>query len=180
MGKDKMTPAEVLELNELMRRIEAIDLGKLEEEKRDALTDVERMVADLSENKVVRRVIAGKSDRTPRGKNHWKQRRKRARMYARERGNELRRRKLAESLKTPEGWWEHIMKPWRTRAKVYLTYEQFLEHIYPWIEKGHVVTFRRINSLRGLSLDNLVVRDTRGELLFDGSEWKLRKMGYIL
>ncbi len=173
-------PSEALEINEILERLNRIDLAKLAEEKEEAKSDTEKLIEGLASNRKVGRVIAGKK-RVPAGNNHWKRKRKRAREYARKVAP-MKRARIAESLKTPEGWWEFVMRGWKKRKGVivYLTYEEFVEHVYPWIEKGHVPVFRRLNPNRGLSLDNLLVRDTHGKVLFDGSQHKLERLGYVL
>jgi hypothetical protein len=61
-----------------------------------------------------------------------------------------------------------------------LTLGEFTEHLYPFILEGKVPTFRRYDTKKGLTLANLIVRDTSGAVLWDGKEYQLKLAGYIL
>lgn len=177
MGKDKVRPEDVLEMNDLLRKIGEIDLGQVAVEKEARKTDLERMLDELATNRKVRRIIKGKSSKPL----SWQAKRKRRREWARNVGYPRKKAKLAIELTTPEGWWKFLVHYWR-RKKITLALkeEEFYEHIYPLIEKGNVPIFQRYENKGKISLDNLIVRNTRGEVLWEGAEWKLRKLGYVL
>lgn len=63
-----------------------------------------------------------------------------------------------------------------------ITEEEFTEVIYPcFAEKGRVPIFKRLDTSKGVSLENLHVIDMdTEETLFDGSEYSLRLKGYII
>ena len=91
---------------------------------------------------------------------------------------------LAKMLTTPEGWWKYLTEgSWKKRGvEVELTYEEFVEHIYPVsVGKGLIPVFLRYDSEKPISLENVIVKDTKSRsVVFDGAEYKLRLLGMIL
>lgn len=178
-----INPTEVLELNEILAKLERIDLNKVVEEKealaRNTLTPMERLVEDLSKNRKVSRTIRGRGG----PKLSKKERVRRRNEYRRNIERPRAKVRLAEALTTPEGWWEFVRMGWIRRGlEVGITKEQFVEKLYPlWGEKGYVPVFKRINTGRKkVTLEGLIVYETGGKVLFDGSEHRMQRLGYIL
>lgn len=152
----------------------------MEEEKRNALSPIDRLVEDLKANKDVARKLAGKKKRE-----HWKRAKRKKREYDKNRYREhlkpQRKKELAEKLTTARGWWEYLNRNWRwLKTPVELTEEEWNEVLYPAIYP-RVPVFFRYDAKQPIRLDNLVVKDTETrEVLFDGKEWLLRKQGYVL
>jgi hypothetical protein len=178
--KRGMTPEEAMEYADLIRKLNAIDLDKVQDEKRAALSPMERLVADLGENKDVARRLKGKRKKT-----HWKKAKRLKREYDRTRYREVlkpqRKKELAEKLTTAEGWWEYLNRNWRwLKTPVTMTQEEWTEVVWPRLN-GRVPVFFRYNTKEPISLANIVVKCTETrEVMFDGQEWDMIRMGYVL
>lgn len=181
--KTELTADDVIDLNKLFTQLEAIDLGKMEKEK----TQVE-IVEKLENDVTLRRAILTGTKIKRDGRKtrmHWRKRLARRRAYYASKVKPKRDAELLVRLTTPEGWYERITERWRKRDKVtYFTYEEFLEHFWWQIEDYKaLLTFRRYDRTVGFELSNIYVidvREKRNEVVFDGKEWGLRKLGYIL
>jgi hypothetical protein len=173
---------DVRELTELYEKIKAIDLDKAVEERVASRTPVEQLVEDLKANVPnARRALAKPKPHyhTVRAK-----KRKHHRDYVREVYRPRRKAALAEKLSTPEGWWEYLNIAWDKRpdVKVELTYDEFVEYIYPVTAGvGLVFVVLRYDTNKPVRLDNIYIKDTKSRrVLFDGKEHVLRSLGYII
>jgi hypothetical protein len=177
--RDELSPEDVLELNALYAKIKEINLDKAVAERIASLTPVERLVEDLKEGKPVERRLRKPHHNTVRAK-----KRKVKAKYYREVYKPRRNMNLAKMLTTPEGWWKYLTEgSWKKRGvEVELTYEEFVEHIYPVsVGKGLIPVFLRYDSEKPISLENVIVKDTKSRsVVFDGAEHKLRLLGMIL
>lgn len=182
--RGELSPEDVLEMQLLWEKVRTIDLDKAVAERIGKLTPVEKMIEGLEKNRSVkdlRRAIKPK-------KLHYKTKkariRKQKKVYYQEVAKPRRATRVAEQLKTPEGWWDHLHRTsWnKTGTLVELTFEEYLEHIYtPIIGKGRLPLFFRYDKNKPAGLGNILVRDSETyEVLFDGKEFTLRQLGYIL
>jgi hypothetical protein len=178
-GRDKLTSEDVLDINEILSKIERIDLDKIQIEREEKKDDVTKLIEKMSKNETVRRIVTGKG--RPKGRAHWKARRHRRRDYDRKVAYPKKKEKLAATLVNPEGWYAYLIRGWQMKKiPIGLTLEEFTEHLYPFILEGKVPTFRRYDTKKGLTLGNLIMRDTSGAVLWDGKEHQLRLGGYVL
>lgn len=170
---------EIEGLMEVLGKINQIDLGKIEIEKEAKLTPQEKMIRDLKANRHIKRMLKGKG--RYKANLHWKTKAARNRKYWNEIGNPRRRARIAETLNTGEGWYKYLVDRWRIhRTEVRLTQDEWLSEIYPLLE-GRVPIFRRYDTRKPVALDNVLVRDQdTGSVIFDGAEYRLRKLGYCL
>lgn len=179
MKDKKMSPEEMLEAARLLERICRIDLSKLEEERFEALRPVEKLVEDLRNDKKLYRG-PGKGLGKPKKKVHWKTKRAKWRQYYQTSVKPRRADKLEEQLTTPEGWYAYVTRKWKVRDIPHFSLEEWTETIYPLLG-GRVPYFSRYSTKKGFTLENTLVRATgTGEVIFDGKEHVLRKLGYIL
>ena len=185
--KDNLSPEDILAIQEVWEKLKGIDLEKAAEERLAKLTPVERMIEALNEKHGDMRKLRKDLNKKKRA-THWRTKRKRKRAkenrYYHSTLKAKRSLERAEQLKTPEGWWKHLNKvSWKPmKAKVTMTYEEFLEHFYePYIGKGRLVIFYRYDKQGPISLGNVLVRDNENrEVLFDGKEYLLQQAGYVL
>ena len=67
-------------------------------------------------------------------------------------------------------WWPIVRTTWRKRKlNVSLTEEEWDEHVSPHIPVGDVFDVRRVDTSRGISLDNIMLINHNGVVLFDGT-----------
>ena len=179
---------QALELEALLRKIGKVDLDKVQEVERSQLPQMEQLIISLEEGgdfirKMKDRTGVGRTRSTP--KVHHStlraRRRKKYRDYYHTKGRVLRRQATAKLLSTPEGWWKHITQKWREKGvEVLMTEEEWLTVVWPTLE-GNVPVITRYNPGLPISLDNLLVYKSNSRtVLFDGKEWKLKELGYIL
>ena len=121
--------------------------------------------------------------RTRRDKLHWATKRRLAREVYRERGAPRFLRKERQ-LVDNEGWYPIVTRGWREQGlEVMLTREEWNEHIQPVLkEKGLVPFMKRYKTSDPvIRLDNIMIYSrTSKKPVFDGAEWKLRSLGYIV
>lgn len=183
MGKNKLDADSVLELNDLFNKIKGIDLKAVEMEKLEAMRPVDRLVEDLKNDRKVVRKLKDRTGngRTPKPKVHYQTRRKRQREYYHNTTKPKRTIQKAELLTTPEGWWEYLTTSWkRKKVPVEMTKEEWLEVVWPILD-GRLFVVRRYNVNGPISLENIYLQESgTTTTLFDGTEWKLQQLGYIL
>jgi hypothetical protein len=174
-----MSPSDALMLSDLLDQLKGIDLNQTASVM-DA-TPVDRLISDLKNNKTVSRALKGKG--RYKANLHWKTKAHRRKAYYAEVGAPRRRRKIAEQLTTAEGWFAYLVTGWKIhRTPFTLTLEEWVTQLYPvTVGRGYVPVFQRYNTRRPVSLDNVIVRDAESrEVLFDGAEYSLNKLGYTL
>lgn len=182
MARQGVDPEEALKLARLIEELGRVDLDKI---KVEALSPLELLAHELETNGKFQRRVAGAKKPKPRRKIHWSTARARRRKYQRDYYHSVLKpatlRKRASMLRTPEGWWEHQTHLWRVRKQEYtITREEFLEIVWPALG-GEVPVFHRYNPNLPFSLDNLVVYKNRSkQVLFDGKEYELKRLGYVL
>lgn len=175
---------EALEALELAKTLEALEGIDLEQIHKDSLSDMDRMIEELKNNKAVTRSLKKKTAHVqPNKKLHWKTKRKRRREYYRD-VTRYRRLELRGELLSAgsEGWWKYLTTMWhRHKVEVEMTYDQWNEHIWPQLG-GKVPVINRYQTRKPITLDNVYVTesDNPKNVLFDGKEYSLRAAGYIL
>lgn len=192
MNKKGMDGEEALALNELLGRLSSISLTDLAQERRDGLTPQDRMLADLRDGKETQvRALRGKTGdgrKRKKPKDHWRVAAKKRKLYYATTIKPWRSKQKARNLVTGAGWYLEQMVLWKAEARKKrdtshmpsISEEEFVTHIYPHFV-GRLPVFRRLDTSKGVSLENLYVVDCDTEaVLFDGSEWAMRANGYIL
>lgn len=174
MSKKGLSGDEALELSDLLEKIGRIDLGKLAEERVDPM---DRLVKEMEKDGGLSRKKVRTSPKIK--KQHWATRRKKRRQYHREKVVPRKKARLAQQLKTPEGWYPYITRKWKERDLGFFTLDQWVGIIWPCLG-GRVPVFGRYDRRKGFTLENTVVRDDRtGDVLFDGIEYRMYNLGYI-
>ena len=181
MGQNKKPSTdEILEASKLLEKIMGIDLDKLEVERVEQLRPVDRLIEDLKNDKKLRRGPGNKGlPKRPRKKVHWREKRRRERAYYHAKTKPKKLERKIEMLKTGEGWWTWITRKWRGDGIECFSKEEWMEHVWPHVE-GRVPYVTRYDTGKGYTLENVLVReDQTGTVLFDGTEHKMRRLGYI-
>jgi hypothetical protein len=171
------------DLDELFRTLaleealSKIDLGKVVEAREKSKSTLERHIENLKENRKSERLLKPK-----RKKMHPKTRLAKKRKYNREIGVPMRKRRLAILLEEKGGWYYVCRETWSKKGRtVELTEEEWNEEVEPGIGREHVPVVFLVDREKPVSLGNILVRDSDSRsVLFDGTEWSMRKMGYIL
>lgn len=194
MPRKQISPEEALEASKLLDKIMGIDLDRMEVEKLEALRPVDRLVEELRRDGKLRSGPKGrglkpkdKRKHSPTcsgkcrgncGSRHWRVRRRREREYYHAKTRAKRIDGKIKLLSTPEGWYAWVTKKWK--GVEHFTLEEWLGVIWPAMD-GRVPYFTRYDTGRGYTLDNLLVReDKTGDVIFDGKEYLLRRLGYII
>lgn len=180
VGDKGLTPELALELQRMFEQLKDIDLSKLDEEIEQRKTKIEKLTEDVALGKKWERRLHKK--RPPgRPKLHWKTReanRKATRKKYYDNVWKPRRQiELAEELKTAEGWYKHITRLWKGEK---MTLEEWEEHLWPKLE-GRIPVFKRSDTKKGWTLDNVSMFESRtGVLISSCEDYKLKAMGYTL
>ena len=173
--------------NNLLDLIES--LRSIELPKEVELSEVDRYFSERERIRIEGKVRGARARkkkggvRTRRDKLHWATKRRLAREAYRERGAPRFLRKERQ-LVDNEGWYPIVARGWKEQGlDVQLTREEWDEHIQPILkEKGLVPFMKRYKtSDKVIRLDNIMIYSrTSKKPVFDGSEWYLRSLGYIL
>ena len=186
--KKQISPEEVIELQRTLDKLSQIDLDRVHEKEIESLPQLEQMLYALENDKSFKRTLksrqgTGRDRKTP--KLHHNTRIARSRKYKRDyyhaKGRLQERRKKAQLLSTPEGWYKYLRKKWQERkVEVKLTEQQWCDIIWPEL-KGNVPIVTRYNTGKAASIDNLLIyKNGTRDVLFDGKEWFMKEQGYIL
>lgn len=185
MDVSKLSPEELLELNALFTK--AQQKAPLPEKvKEPSEQTVDDLIQELRQGKtgsIIKRKIAGKKEPgAPKGKKHWKMKKRLRRERYLNVIKSERKIKKAELLESgPEGWYDHLKVHWYQKAlKIELTKEEWTNIVWPALE-GRIPIVRRYDTSGPISLGNIyVLQSGTKRILFDGKEWYLRDRGYIL
>ena len=173
---------ELLEATEILNRINRLDTSTLSDVVRREGTPLEQYVRALEEDdKVLRKELQHRDKkRKKKKKQHWKTRQKYQRVYHLNVRGPRRRAVLAARM-LEEGWYPRMVLNWKgNKLKIDLTADEWQEHIAPRLGDDLPAVYR-IDTSKGISLDNVVVKVRgTGELIFDGGEYALQKMGFAL
>lgn len=175
--KGGMTGEEALALQAIWEEIQGIDLSAIEAERERRKTSIERIVEDVKLGKSFERKLARKNP-VGRPKLHWKTRianRKATKAkYYQNTWKPRRKAELAEQLTTSKGWYEHCKEQWKGEV---MGYRQWNTHIWPML-KGRVPVFKRDDTKKGWTLDNVVVYESgTRNVICTPEDYKLRLMG---
>lgn len=191
MDVSKMKVDKLLKLLENFDKVTAVDDEKLER----AITPVDKVVMTLQEKKALdRRMKATKArseetkaalaEKRPkkcgRPKTHWRRKAKllkarKARHYQ----NTVRPRRLKqyEEYLNSGDWYSICLIGWQKKPATknpQLAREEWEEHIAPKIPEGRVIVTRRVDTSKGISLENIEVVDTdTREVYFSGLDYAL-------
>ena len=173
---------ELLEATEILNRINRLDTSTLSDVVRREGTPLEQYVRALEEDdKVLRKELQHRDKkRKKKKKQHWKTKQKYQREYHLNVRGPRRRARLAARL-LEEGWYPRMVLNWKgNQHKIELTADEWQEHIAPLLGDDLPAVYR-IDTSKGIALDNVVVKVRgTGELIFDGGEYALQKMGFAL
>lgn len=188
---------ELLKLNELLSAIKRIDLEELHEAVADARRPIDSVIENLrSEDRKVKRVIKKKKTRKtkhdPRGirggKMHHLTRRRNRLEYRRNHEYGKAKVNLAK-LVEKGGWYDLYAARWKRRGakrvpKGTITREEWNQYVEPHLSYkrgGTQPIVSRLDTSKGFSLENILVADRRtGEVLFDGTDFALSRLGDVL
>lgn len=160
---------------------EAMDFGKTEAK---MLAERLRREAAIARDKPLELLPKARKKR------HYKHVRKKMRAEYRKYAVPAAKRRKAALLEGES--WELVLDYWtRTKMAYRISREEWMEHVDPLV-RGRVFVVNRYNTKKPISLDNIIVRSAVGcrsrrdvntavdEVLFDGKEFLLKEMGYIL
>lgn len=153
------------------------DMNLVEEALNKLQTEAKKAAEDIREGKKLTRAM--RRQPTAKRKLHWKTKKRKAREYYREyRVPRLRERRAAllegESWALVEDYWKRKKLPYT------ITQQEWMDNVEEYVH-GLVFYVNRYDTKKPISLDNIIVRQTRtGAVLFDGAECKLKQLGYIL
>lgn len=170
---------ELLDLLKIGETIAKLDLNKVAAERLARLSEKNRIVHDLVTNSkdVDRRLRQLKAPKR-RKKLHWKTREKKRRDYDKNVRTPRARARKAQIL-GEKGWYPILREQWvRAKLNVELTQEEWDEHIGPRLG-DRTPSISRTDCSGPISLANVVVRSGRS-VVFEGLDYSLRLMGYIL
>jgi hypothetical protein len=78
-------------------------------------------------------------------------------------------------------YYEYFSRRWKHRGRKWLiTEEEWDTHIQPTIPEGELIALERLDTSVPTTLSNLIVYNSNREVLFDGNEYKMKSLGYIL
>lgn len=180
-GDDLESVQELLALSSLLDTIGKIDLKEVEAAVEAQLLPVDKMVRDLKAHKQIARVVKGKG--RYKANLHWKTKAAKRRKYYAMIGAPKRKERLAEMISTPEGWFDYLTQQDKTRGRnlFKITREEWNEHVAPEL-KGRLPIIRRYNTRKPVTLENcyIVDQDNPKDVIWEGSEYRMRRLGYIL
>ena len=175
---------EMLEVTRVLERINKLSQVQVEEVIRREGTPLEQYVRALEDDdKQLRKELQFKRKKTElqrktgRKKQHWKTAQKKEREYhVRVRGPR-RRAKMAREI-AEGGWWPRVRTNWVGNGlDIHMSEDEWVEYIQPRVG-DRLPTVWRIDTSKGISLGNIVVKDREtGELLYDGAEYQLYQQG---
>lgn len=151
----------------------------VEEALEKSRSDSERMANDILAGKKVTRALT-RQKTAKRRKPHWKTSKKKARdhylMHVAPKNAAKR-----EALLREGDSWELIREYWHRKGiDTSVTESEWREHLSPVLD-GQVFWISRYDTKLPMSLSNLIVRQTKtGKVLWDGAEFELRSLGYML
>jgi len=164
--------ATIAKMQELTERIKAIDLDKLR-------SDSESLASAIRDKKAVGRRIKQLVKKPKRRKVTKAHKLKMRRLWREAVASPKERELRAEMWETGDTW-GIVTKSWKAQGLVpEITQAEWMEHVHPLIV-GSVFTLNRYDRTKGHSLENLLVVDQKRKVLYDGTEYSLRKQGYIL
>lgn len=170
----------VLELQEMFDQLKHINLEKLDEEIESRKTKIQKLSEDVALGKKWERRLHKKKP-PGRPKLHWKTREARRaatkKRYYENKWKPRRQAEMAEELLTPEGWYKRITRLWKGEV---MTQQEWEEHLWPKLE-GRVPVFKRDDTKKGWTLDNVSMYESETGVLISSSEdYKLKALGYTL
>jgi hypothetical protein len=181
--KGRMSPEEALQLNELFTKLEQLNLEDLKKERIEAMSPIDQFVEGLKQNKKLARVVKSHEGvgRVPKPKQHYMTRRKKMRDYYHQNAKARRTQEKAELLTTPEGWWVYMSRQWnKKKVAVEMSEQDWLEILWPAIG-GQLFVVNRYDVSEPIALQNIYIEDSNTrKILWDGKEWQMRQLGYIV
>jgi hypothetical protein len=187
MGKKEMSVQDVLDA------LATIDvLGRLEEQKQPTLakqasTPLAKRVQQLEE--ILVKPIKANPRGAKKGAQHWKAKKKRKQEKTHARYIKRKLQRTQDFIDTlqgedPKGWWKWWRRvnnsSWKIKPGWEITLEDYTQYVHEKVV-GKICIIRRHDTKKPYTLDNtLWVEQDTGLVLFDGTEHKLRLLGYIL
>ena len=193
---------ESTELEELLRALQTIEEISIPEKD----NYLEAYFNEREKNAIERRVRGarkakkkgvklGRQGAAP-GRMHWSAKRKRQKEYYRRVMYPRMLRKLSQ-LVQEDGWYDIMVKGWKQNGwEVQISREEWLAHVEPILREKKVVPYteRYFPNVPIISLGNIMIynrgaswspntaghRSRHEKPVFDGAEWKMKAMGYIV
>lgn len=178
-----------------LRKVESIDLSKVVAplslgEKWASEKEKSRLEGRLRTARRNKKKSKGKSAlkidrRTKEGrtKMHWTARKRKERERYREVKYPRYLRKMSQLIDS-EGWYPVITAGWIKEGwDVQLTREEWDTHIEPLLREGNHIPFTKRYNTRDnvIRIDNIMIYPKEGKKpIFDGAEFKMLQLGYIL
>lgn len=159
------------EMAELTEKIRAIDLDSL-------ASPAERLAKNIREGKALgRRLKKLKERKKPKQTRAMRLRKRREyhRMYRAPK----RKATMADKWELGDTWGIALASFKARGLKVHPSEEEWMEHVHPLIV-GSVFTCNRYATALPWTLDNMFIVDEYKNVLFDGKELEMRKLGYII
>lgn len=194
---------ESIELEELLRSLQLIEQIQLPV---DSDNYIERFFTQREKEAIERRVKGarkakkkgiklGRQGAAP-GRQHWSAKRKRIREYYRKIAYPRMLRKLSQLVES-EGWYDVMVRGWKQSGwEIKLSREEWNTHVEPLLRENKAVPYteRYYTNVPVISLDNILIyhrganrgpnragyRARNEKPIFDGAEWKMKQMGYIM
>ena len=181
ISSDKLD--EVLALLELEQKLARLDLEKIAEEKIAKLPEREALIRALENNREIPKRLKAMRKGPGRPKLHWKTKEKRRRETQRKYQATVYQPKVRERkarMLKEEGWYPVLVEQWKAGKIEYdLSREEWNEIVAPKVGDS-LPNIRRYDPGKPVSIDNIWVVSTKGTVLFDGKEHKLKELGYML
>ena len=186
---------ESTELEELLRSLQLIEEIQIPENEEDNyieafFTERERQTLEgrvKGARKAKKKGIPLGRQGAGSGRAHWSAKRKRAREYSKYVAYPRQMRNMALKI-GQEGWYDTMLRGWkRLGFDVQLTKEEWNEHVEPILRAAKAVPFteRYYSWNPVVRLDNILIygraeKTRHSKPIFDGAEWKMKALGYIV
>lgn len=183
----ELSPDEAVAMLALQRKLEGLDLERLEKERQERETPREKLLREIESQGAKKRMTQAKKRKPGRPKVHWKTKKRKHREFMRkymaERYHEVakpRRKEQARQALVDNDWYSYLMIYWKSNArkKIVLSKDEWDRCVAPRIGEEHRPIVFRYDTAKPVSLYNIVVKDSdTRRVLFDGAEQRLRDIG---
>lgn len=181
----QIKPEDAVWAQQMWEKLDKLNLEDVLRRAELSKTALDRALDDVKMGKKMKRVLANKA-RIGRPPLHHKTRKARAKKRRRDlwmlKEKPRRQAALVEELKTGEGWFKYLKESFRKqKIKSYFTEKEWLDVLYPLLEGGKIPVFRRIDTSKGMTLDNITMYESgTRNVIFCSEDYKLKLLGYAL
>ena len=181
----QIKPEDAVWAQQMWEKFEDVNLEEVLRRAELSKTALDRAIEDVSVGRKMKRVLAKKA-RIGRPPLHPKvrkasRRKQKAQWYVL-REKPRRTALIVKQLQSGEGWYDYLKTSWRKqKIKGGFSKEEWLEVLYPLLEGGKIPVFRRKDTSKGMTLDNITMYESgTRNVLFCSEEYKLKLLGYAL